>query len=317
MATVFCCPSCGTNLRVNPATALLVSCPSCGEAVRVPRAPHPVESGPSEDTFPTSRLLLVRKGLFRLRLSLASFFIAGGFAISAVMVKLLALRLEETPPEWLAYMVFGLTVGWVALAGLGCWLRYRGYHLCNSAAAVVGVEGWGTTAMWGTLFSMLGVVSLGPCLLGRPFLPLPVMWLAIVLIGLVFGVFGLLLEFSFLTVLHRLFWEVSGWQAASRTGQYVVSFVFSVVGGLGCLCVGGLMMVLFAGGQAAVVEGMPKRLELTFELRLIGLATLATAWSCVMWATWRYQQLIVALQRVLAEPSTIDHPEPKPNNREV
>ena len=23
MATVFCCPSCGTNLRVNPATALL------------------------------------------------------------------------------------------------------------------------------------------------------------------------------------------------------------------------------------------------------------------------------------------------------
>ncbi len=252
-----------------------------------------------------------------LRRSVWCFFVAGGLAVSAVAAKIIALQINEDPPAWLTYQVFACTMGWIAFAISGCWLRYRGYRLCNSAAAIVGVEGWGTTAMWGTLFSMLGVVSLGPCLLGRAFLPLPVMWLAVVLIGLVFGVFGLLLEFSFLTVLHRLFWEVSGWQAASRTGQYVVSFVFSIVAGLGCLCVGGLMIVLFAGGQAAVAEGMPKQVDLSLNLRLAGLGTITAALCCVMWATWKYQQLLRTMHRVLAEPSTIHQPESNSHNREV
>ena len=299
MATGFCCPSCGTSLRVNPATALLISCPCCGEAIRVPRLPHPVESISTASLLSAERLTSVAAGLRRLKLSLICTATALSFGLFALAAKVLFVQPHQETNPALVLVFIAASTGWTLCAGVACWLRYRGYLDCKPAASAVGVDGWVTASLWGTLFSLLGVVAVGPCLIGRPFLVLPTVWLALVLIGLACGVFGLLLEFAFLSALHRFFWEQAGWELANRTGQYAVNFVFGVIGAMGCLCIGGMMLVLLAGGQAGLGDGTERKLILPAESRAIGLIVLAGVAGSFAWLCWRYHALLQTMRLVI------------------
>ena len=45
MALLFCCPVCGSNLRVPRSAAVAtVACPGCREPIHVPRHTHPAEA---------------------------------------------------------------------------------------------------------------------------------------------------------------------------------------------------------------------------------------------------------------------------------
>jgi len=310
----FCCPTCGADLRVDPLVASMVSCPGCGEPIRVPRKPHPVEA--TELSQLLSRLARVRArlGLLLLRFSLMFGSVAALFFSIRVMIKLVLDRNPDiAEPAWMPAVIVLLASAWCIFSGFGCWLRFRGYRKMRAAAALVGVEGWASAAMWGSLFAMIGTVAMWPALVGRPYLELRAEGLATVMFGLATGLVGLLLEFSVLAVLHRFLWESAGWQAANRTGQYAVTCVFSTVAALASFIAGGLGIIAIAGGVAAQRAPNDPLPEIAVEYRLVGLAVLACVIACVGWCRWRYGQLLRSTGEALAksqpEPQAVPQPE--------
>jgi hypothetical protein len=117
----------------------------------------------------------------------------------------------------------------------------------------------------------------------------------LVLIGLTAGFIGILAELAFLTVLHRLLWETSGWQAAGQTGRYAVAFVFGLVAAVGSVCLGA-MAILFTHGVAGEAA------------KVIASAVLATVCGCGVYLAWRFARLLQLTRVALAQPE----PSPDP-----
>jgi hypothetical protein len=307
MGLMFCCPSCGANLRVTADVAPLVSCPGCGEPIRVPKRPHPVETVASDSAFSPGALTSARSGLRRLLLSLTLSSIAAVVAVAAV-----GLRLSVGPPtpdrypDW--FPAVGLTLAglWVSLAVFACGFRLSGYERCRPLAAAVGVEAWAKAAAAGTGLTALGVIAAVPWLLGRPVLTPSPELIGLVLVGLTAGLVGVGIEFAFLTVLHRLLWETAGWKAANGTSRYTMEFVFATVAGMGSVCLGGMAAVVLIGGKTPGGIAPP-------ELKWVGAAVLAALVGCVGWSVWRYGRLLMAALKAVGQPAP--HPPTLTNRR--
>ena len=293
MGLLFCCPSCGANLRVTADVAPLVSCPGCGEPIRVPHHPHPVESLATETHFPPSALIFARSGLRHLLVSLGLFTIALSVAATAFGVRLWIGR-PVTYPNWFPVAQVTLAGLWVAFASLACACRMLGYTRCRQLATEVGVEAWAKAAAIGGGMTAVGVFAVIPWLIGRPALQLSPELIALVMIGVTCGLLGIGIEFAFLNVLHRLLWETVGWQVANNTSRYTMQFVFAIVTGMGSLCLGAMAAVMVGGDRT------------NSAVPWIGATVIAAVFGCALWTMGQYTKLLTTTLHAL------NQPEPQP-----
>jgi hypothetical protein len=302
MGLIFCCPSCGANLRVTAEIAPSVSCPSCGELIRVPRQAHPVESSSERSEIPPSALAAARTALRRLLLSLRLSTIAGCSAVAAFALRLAVGQPNpDSYPDWFPIAAILSAALWLSFALFACTFRMFGYTGFRPLAAILGIETWARTAAFGAGLTAVGVVAVVPWLIGRPFLHLSAEMISLVLIGLACGLIGMGIEFAILTVLHRILWETAGWQAANSTSRFTSHFVFSVVVGMGSVCLGVMATVLAFGGHERQPGAAPPP-----EVRWVGAIVLIALMSCAAWAIWRYARLLSTTFQAL------NQPEPQP-----
>lgn len=304
MGLLFCCPECGANLRVTRSAAVsTVACPGCNEPIRVPRTPHPAESAFDTPAVRAVDANRARAGLSRLKLSLSLF--ATCIAIALAIITLRA-AVGERPPEitpaWVPFATSSLTAILVSLGLLGCWFRVRGYLQCRRAGADVGVEFWMRLAAAGAIFTGIGELSTAPWFLGMPLRSLPSEAAAFVLVGLLCGVIGIVMEFAFLSALHRLLWETSGWQAANKAGNYAITFVFAAVSAMATVSAGYMIVILSAGGKPGQMAPDPVINPLAVEIRIVSIMVLAGLTSITALVCWRYGRLLSLTRRALATP---------------
>lgn len=305
MGLLFCCPSCGTELRVNPAAALLVSCPGCGEPIRVPRRPHPREAATDTPVLTTAFRSQVLRGLSFLSASVWLFAGAAGSVAASFLLRVTIGRhsLDDYPP-WLPLVQVALAGWWFVLACGGCACRARGYILCRPAATRYNLDPWATAAAVGAGLAAVGVLVVVPLVIGRPVLELPPTGAGFLLVGLSTGLIGVLLEFAFMPVLNRVLWETAGWQAASHTGRYAVAYVFSAVAVMSVLCLGVVALVLTAGGQEPNAVGP----GVSVQAKVIAVTVIVAVGGIGGWITWRFQRLLRLARRSVNQPEPIADP---------
>lgn len=304
MGLLFCCPSCGADLRVNPASALLVSCPGCGEPIRVPRRPHAREAATDTPALPNSVRHQVSGGLKLLSASVWAFVSAAACVAVAFLLRVtIGHPLQAEYPAWLPAVQVALAAGWFVLAGGGCACRACGYLRCRPAADRYSLAPWATAAAVGAGMAAAGALAVVPAVIGRPTIALPPVAAGFFLLGLATGLLGVVLEFAFLPLLNRLLWETAGWRAADQTGRYVVAFVFGMVAVMGTLCLGVMAIILSAGGRdmtadAAGVSVQAKGIAVVVILSVCGIGG---------WLTWRFLRLLRMTR------NAVNQPEPSPD----
>lgn len=305
MGLLFCCPSCGADLRVNPAAAALVSCPGCGEGVRVPRRPHPREAATDAPVLPATFRHGSGRGLQLLSLSVWAFVTA---AACVTLSFLLRVTIGHPPPEdspaWLPPVQLALAGVWCVFAFGGCVLRLRGYLRCRASAERYDLGGWLTAATVGVGLSAVGVMAVTPLVVGRPVVVLPPTAAGLMLIGLSAGLVGVLLEFAFLVVLNRLLWETAGWQAAAHTGRYAVAVVFGMVAVMGSLCLGVMALVLTAGGQDVNTDAA----GVSVSAKVIAVLVILSVSGIGGWLTWRFARLLRLTRQAVGQPELMPDP---------
>ncbi len=316
MALLFCCPVCGSNLRVPRSAAVAtVACPGCQEPIHVPRHTHPAESLHDTPAVPAIEAARARAGLARLTLSLWLFM-----ACTALAIIVLSLRaaVGPRPPEfvlvWIPLSVL-TTVCW-GIGLLACWFRVRGYLQVRGAAAAVGVETWVRLPAVGAVFTGVGetsaITSVIPWLVGRTVFDLPPEIAALAFLGILCGLIGLVLEFAFVTALHRLLWETAGWQAANKTGTYAVTFLFSSVAAMAVVIAGGAAVMALLGFAPAPppAEADFVANPLPLEVRVVRAIVLSALTAITALVAYRYGRLLRSTRRALAAPQPYAGPIP-------
>ena len=312
MALLFCCPVCGSNLRVPRSAAVAtVACPGCLEPIHVPRHTHPAESLHDTPAVPAIEAARARAGLARLTLSLWLFMACSGLAL---IVLSLRVALGPQPPEfvpvWVPVTLSILTLVCWGVGLLACWFRVRGYLQVRGAATAVGVDLWVKLPAVGAVFTGIGETSAIPWLVGRTVFELPPEIAALAFIGLLCGLIGLVLEFAFVSAIHRLLWETAGWQAANKTGTYAVTFLFSSLAAMASVIVGGIAVMALVGGAPALppVEAAN---PLPVEVRVVTAIVLSILTAITALVAYRYGRLLRATRRALAAPQPYAGPIPK------
>lgn len=304
MGLLFCCPSCGADLRVNPASAVLVSCPGCGEPVRVPRRPHPNEAATDAPILPQPLRHGVGRGLGLLSVSVWAFTTAAACVAASFLLRVaVGHPSPDDYPGWLPTVQVALSVGWFVCGWGGCLCRLGGYLRCRQAAGRYALDGWVVAAAVGAGLSAVGVTAVVPLVIGRPMLVLPPTAAGFLLIGLSAGLVGVLLEFAFLMVVNRLLWETAGWQAATHTGRYAVAVVFGMVAVMGSLCLGVVALVLTAGGRDVNTDAA----GVSVPAKVIAVLVILAVSGISGWLTWRFARLLRLTRQA------IDQPEPTPD----
>jgi len=297
MALVFCCPECGATLRATRSAAVaVIACIGCGEAVRVPCNAHPAESAIDTPTIRSVDAERARRGLTRLVRSLALFALSC-LAILAVLSLWIAVGTRQILPApiWLTPTVVALVLVWLTLTWAGSIYRIRGYHDCEAAAATVAVDGWTRLAAFGALLTAAGQFSVVMLFLTRSPQLLPAEVTPFAMAGMLAGAVGTAMEFGFITTLHRLLWESSGWQAARRTGQFAVTFIFAAIASMGVVLVGFLALSNLHAQD-------PEGLATARQTRLVFAGMLSALASLVLLVCFRYVRLLRATQRALLQP---------------
>ena len=314
MALLFCCPVCGSNLRVPRSAAVAtVACPGCREPIHVPRHTHPAESLHDTPAVPAIEAARARAGLARLSLSLWLFIACSGLAL---IVLSLRAALGPQPPEfvpvWVPVTLSILTLVCWGLGLLACWFRVRGYLQVRGAATAVGVEMWVRLPAVGAVFTGIGETSAIPYLVGRTVFELPPEIAALAFIGLLCGLIGLVLEFAFVTAIHRLLWETAGWQAANKTGTYAVTFLFSSVAAMLAVIVGGIAVMVLVGGAPGLppVEADAAANPPPVEVRVVTAIVLSILTAITALVAYRYGRLLRSTRRALAAPQPYAGPIP-------
>jgi len=304
MGLLFCCPECGSNLRVTRSAAVAtVACPGCNEPIRVPRTPHPAESAYDTPAVRAVDANRARAGLSRLALSLSIFGTCAAIALAIITLRAaVGQRPPEHIPAWVPFASTSLTTILIGLALLACWFRVRGYLQCRRAGADVGVEFWMRLAAAGAIFTGIGELSTAPWFLGMPLGTLPSEVAAFVTIGFLCGAIGIVMEFAFLSAIHRLLWETSGWQAANKAGNYAITVVFAAVSAMATVIAGYMIVILSAGGKPGQMAPDPVADPLSAEIRIVSIMVLAGLSSIVGLVCWRYARLLSLTRRALATP---------------
>ncbi len=315
MALLFCCPECGSNLRVARSAAVAtVACPGCREPIHVPRHTHPAEALHDTPAVPAIEAARARAGLARLTLSLWLFLVCTCIALLALSLRA---AVGPQPPEyvlvWLPLSV--LTTICLAIGLLACWFRVRGYLQVRGAASAVGVELWVRLPAIGAVFTGVGetsaITSVLPWLVGRTVFELPPEVAALAFIGIACGLIGLVLEFAFITAVHRLLWETAGWQAANKTGRYAVTFLFSAVAALATLIAGGAtVMALLGIAPAPPVEGAVAANPLPADVQVVRAVVLSVLTAIAGLVAYRYGRLLRNTRRALSAPQPYAGPIP-------
>ncbi len=316
MALLFCCPVCGSNLRVPRSAAVTtVACPGCREPIHVPRHTHPAEALHDTPAVPAIEAARARAGLARLTLSLWLFLACSGLAL---VVLSLRAALGPQPPEfvpvWVPVTLSILTVVCWSLGLLACWFRVRGYLQVRGAATSVGVEMWVKLPAVGAVFTGIGETSAIPWLVGKTVFELPPEIAALAVIGLLCGLIGLVLEFAFVTAIHRLLWETAGWQAANKTGHYAVTFLFSSVAAMVSVIIGGIVVMILVGKPPAPPVGIEvgtNPLPNPIKVRIVTAFVLSVLTAITALVAYRYGRLLRSTRRALAAPQPYAGPIPK------
>lgn len=306
MGLLFCCPSCGTDLRVHPSAAVLVSCPGCGEAVRVPRRPHPREAATDTPTLPPDLRAAVASGLGLLRLSVWAFATAAACVATSFLLRVTIGHPDEYP-NWLPPVQVALGGWWLVFAGGGCALRLRGYLRCRPAGDRYALGGWVVVAAVGAGLSAAGVLAVVPLVIGRPVITLlPPAAGGFILIGLSAGLIGVLLEFAFVSVMNRLLWETAGWHAAANTGRYAVAVVSGAVAVMACLCLGVVALMLSAGGKDVNTDAA----GVSVPAKVIAAVVILAVSGIGGWLTWRFARLLRLTREAVTQPEPTHPPVP-------
>jgi|GEM_PF-1789252 len=316
MALLFCCPVCGSNLRVPRSAAVVtVACPGCREPIHVPRHTHPAESLHDTPAVPAIEAARARAGLARLTLSLWLFLVCIALAILALSLRA---AVGPQPPEYIFVWV-PLSVLTTACWGVGlmaCWFRLRGYLQVRGAAAAVGVEMWVRLPAFGAVFTAIGetsaITSVIPWLVGRTVFELPPEIAALAFFGILCGLIGLVLEFAFVTAIHRLLWETAGWQAANKTGSYAMTFLVSSVAAMLTVIAGGAAVIALVGGLPATppAETDIASATLPIEVRIVRAFVLGGLTAITALVAYRYGRLLRSTRRALAAPQPYAGPIP-------
>ncbi len=316
MALLFCCPECGSNLRVARSAAVAtVACPGCREPIHVPRHTHPAESLHDTPAVPAIEAARARAGLARLTLSIWLFMAC---SILALMILSLRAAVGPEPPEfvlvWIPLSV--LTTFCWSIGILACWFRVRGYLQVRGAGAAVGVDLWVRLPAVGAVFTGIGetsaITSVIPWLVGRTVFDLPPEIAALAFIGILCGLIGLVLEFAFITAIHRLLWETAGWQAANKTGTYAVTFLFSAVAAMAVVIGGGAAVMVLVGAVpgAPPADADPAGHPMPLEVRIVRAFVLSVLTAITGLVAYRYGRLLRSTRRALATPQPYAGPIP-------
>lgn len=195
------------------------------------------------------------------------------------------------------------------LVALQTQLKVVGYRRCAGVAAAVGSGGWATAACVGVL-----IRSAGYTLAAVPWLgnltpdPLPPAARAVVQIGQVAFLFGLLLESAALVVWYRLFAETGGPALTHRVTHYLMTAGGMIVTASAAVSVTGIALValLRRASQEPTVR-VPRGVRLNFAAlppegwyTLLGLAALVAGFGLVL--AWQYAGILRAARRALLAP---------------
>jgi hypothetical protein len=239
--------------------------------------------------------------LTSLSVSLWAFAAAGaGVAASFLIRVAVGPHPADGYPAWLPPVQLSLAGWWLLTGVVGCLCRVTGYLRCRVAADRFALRPWATAATVGASVAAVGVLAVVPAIVGRPVLDVPPAGGGLILIGLSCGSLGVLLEFAFLPVLHRVLWETAGWHAANQTSRFVVAFVFGMVAVMAALCLGVVALVLTAGGGNGPDDVSP-------HAKVIAVLVIVAVAAISGWMTWRFGRLL-RLAR-----SAVNHPEPTPD----
>lgn len=269
----------------------------------MPRRPHPREAATDSPGLPADVRRRTAGGLLLLSVSAWAFVAAGGGVAGSLALRVTLGPVDQDYPPWLPVVQLALAGWWFALAAAGCVCRVWGYRLCRPAAARYDLGPWASAAAAGAGLAAAGVLAVVPVIVGKPGLHLTPLGLGFVMIGLTTGFVGVLAEFAFMSVLHRLLWETAGWQAAGQTGRYVVAFVFGVVAAVGAVCVGAMAAIL--------TYTHPDPAETVPPAKVIGGLVVAAVCGCGGYLAWRFSRLLKLARAALAQPEpTPDRPVP-------
>lgn len=207
-----CCPECGGVLRVSFADGgSIVGCHRCGEAVRVPVRPHPVETPTdSLSPLPASVARQAASGVRLLQVSLVLFPIEHLFTATVLTL----LWVGRYPA--LLGLALGLDVGLLITRTV---VRWAGYRRCESAAAIVGADGWLRWARWAPVVRLAGyLAAVGPWAIGGQAIDLR----AIAPLATLAWSVGGVLEFVAVAAWGRLLTILGDRYAVNRTARYAV-----------------------------------------------------------------------------------------------
>ena len=246
----FCCPECGAGLRLPRRDAgMVIGCHCCGEAIRIPRQPHPVECDVTSDSLisvETARS--AEAGLRRLSLSLmlnlSGWLCAAAVALAWVIVEGPAAVYHRNSGEMRSWLIAAALTN-ITLAFVTAALRLRGYRQTRPAAELLRGGQWLGTAMIGVGVSTIGLLlAVTPPLFGFDVDATPSLLLALVELGRLAVVTGLVLEMAVMFVWSRLLTELLDRDEARRVVRYGYTLLIGGLATTMTLCLSGMIVIM-------------------------------------------------------------------------
>lgn len=263
----FCCPTCGTGFRASRATGgTVLSCHGCGEQIRVPRQQHPIECSGEESPFLTSTVAAeARSGirLLMIGLSLVVVQLAGILTAYAIWIWSVGpAKMIERDPGNLGRVLLAVWVFDLVLVTAQTAVKWLGYQRCEAMAKAIDSSGWITASRYAVLMRAIGYsIACVPWVLALPPAETTPLVKALVQIGHLTWIVGIVFEFGILFVWFRVLSELGGPNLTRSVTRFLFATAASLV--IGAVAVSltaiSLVMLLRRNGQATSVPGVPDR----------------------------------------------------------
>ena len=261
----FCCPTCGTGFRASRVTGgTVISCHGCGEQIRVPRQQHPIECSGEDSPFLTPTVAAEARSGIRLLMIGLSLVVVQLVSILTVYTVWLwssgPVKLIERDPGELGRILLVVWLFDLLLVLAQAAVKWLGYQRCETMASAVDSAGWITASRYAVLMRAIGYTMVCvPWLLLLPAADTTTTMKALVQIGHLTWIVGIVFEFGILFVWFRVLSELGGPNLTRCITRFLFATAASLV--IGAVAVSltaiSLVMLLRRNGQATSLPDSP------------------------------------------------------------
>ena len=261
----FCCPTCGTGFRASRATGgTVLSCHGCGEQIRVPRQQHPIECSGEESPFLTPTVAAeARSGIRLLMIGVSLVVVQLASILTAYAIWIWSVgpaQMIERDPGNLGRVLLAVWLFDLVLVTAQTVVKWLGYQRCETMAAAIDSSGWVTASRYAVLMRAIGYsIACVPWVLALPSADTTPLLKALVQIGHLTWIVGIVFEFGILFVWFRVLSELGGPNLTRSVTRFLFATAASLV--IGAVAVSltaiSLVMLLRRNGQATSVPGSP------------------------------------------------------------